>query len=93
MDRIDIRQATRRSGKGWVTWVSPTCLLMILDEADESAAERAMEDLREWGTPSDWVLEESGYFEDGTDYYLYAWEPAGSQVGNDSFNAVGLPPA
>lgn len=71
---VDIEHQTRRSGPGWVMWISPTKLTIITDDNDEDAGNRALEDLRSWGDPTKWTLHSSGWNDDNSTYLIFDWD-------------------
>lgn len=70
---LELVEQTRRHGDGWVTWVSPTCVTLIVNDDNEDAVDAALDDLATWWNPVDWTLVASGWYEDGSSYYVYQW--------------------
>lgn len=79
--------ADRRHGNGWIAYLGATRVLLILDDSDDNSASRAQEDLAGWTNPADWVLAESGWYDDGNSYYVYEFEPADHKLVTTSITA------
>lgn len=80
MTITELVEQDRRHGDGWAVYISPTRVLMILDDSYETAPDEALRDLGSWGRPADWTLTESGWWDDGYSYYLYQWEPVSNEL-------------
>lgn len=65
-----------REGQGWGMDILPESIIIRLAPHDETALQRALEDLASWSDPTEWDLVFDGFDDNDNEICLLLWVPS-----------------